>query len=340
MTFHHCVGKAAVETPPVQVVLGLWPSVAHVLRCFDVDCCCVAFDPVERKVLCTRRALRALKHGANVVDSVFGGPGYARRLQKYADRGFAAAVPYFSPDRVSPELWRSSYVYFERSGLLLRLGRQVPVSDAPHGGGIQATACRRATLVKNLARLVVLDAGAPTVSYCDNDCLARGALVCVPLHTGETDEYIVTTGRGTVIADETVITPEGNDLYFSVAGLVKGIMEKACRVDAERGDPPTPEGWRTGGVMRRTTGGGLTTTAKADEAAAAFGRKQIVCVYDLVTCGAAFDSLRYVIDARQPPLNTATPERFERRYTFPAMLTWRPQTSRVGVREFTGGVYV
>ena len=80
VTFHHCLGAAAVGTPPVQVVLGLGRSVADVLKRFDVDCCCVAFDPTERKVLCTERGLRALRYGANVVDSGFGGPGYARRV--------------------------------------------------------------------------------------------------------------------------------------------------------------------------------------------------------------------------------------------------------------------
>ena len=48
-------------------------------------------------------------------------------------------------------------------------------------------------------------------------------------------------------------------LYVSVAGLVPGIVEKACRVDEEREDPPTHEGWLAGGVVRRVAGRGLTT---------------------------------------------------------------------------------
>ena len=287
---------------------------------------------------CVRKGLRALRYGSNVVDSVFGGPGYARRLHRYADRGFAAAVPYFSPDRASPNLWRSRYIYFERSGLLLRLGRYAAVSDAPEEW-IQATACRRATAMENLAKLVVLDAGVPTVSYRDNGRVRRGARVCVPVPTGETGEYIVTTGRVKSDAVAAVPLPEESDLYVSLAGLVPGIVEKACRVDEEREDPPTPEGWRAGGVIRRAAGRGLTAM-EAEESAAAHGHEQVVCVYDLVTCDAAFDSLRYVLDARQPPLDAASAERFEQRHAFPASLAWRLQKSRVGVREFTRDVYI
>ena len=337
VTFHHSSHAGGVETPPVQVVLGLGRSLADVLQRFDVDCCCVAFDPTTCKVLCTQRGLRALRYSTNVVDSGFGGPGYARRLQKYAERGFAAAVPYFSPDRASPELWRSSHMYFERSGLLLRLGRHASVSDAPEKW-IQAIACRRATVVENLARLVVLDAGAPTVNYRDNDRIRPGEFVCVPMPTGETGEYIVATGRVLAAAVEPAATPEESDLYVSLAGLIPGILEKACQVDEQREDPPTPEGWRAGGVVRRAAGKGVA--AVKGEEAVAHGHEEIVCVYDLVTRGAAFDSLRYVLDARQPPLNAMSVERFERRYAFPAALAWRRQKTRVGVREFTRDVYI
>ena len=276
---------------------------------------------------------------ADVIDTALGGPSYARRLQKYADRGFAAAVPYLSPDRVSPELWRSSYAYFEHSGLLLRLGRHAAVSENPNSG-IQATACRHATAVSNLAKLVVLDAGAPTVSYQDRDLIRRGAHVCAPLPTGEPGEYIVVTGHVTANAVETASSPEENDLYVSVAGLVPGIIEKACRVDEEREDPPTPEGWRAGGVVRRAARGGLTAATEPEDAEVTPGHEQIVCVYDVLTRGATFDSLRYVLDARQNPMNATTPELFQRRHAFPAVPIWRLQKPNTALREFMRGVYI
>ena len=339
ITLHHCMGAESVGTPPVQVVLGLGRSAADVLQRFDVDCCCVGFDPVKRKVLCTRRGLRAIRFGANIVDSAFGGLSYARRLQKYATRGFAAAVPYFSSERASPELWRWSYTYFEHSGLLLRLGRYAAASAVVRRG-ILISACRHATAVDNLARLVVLDAGAPTVNYCHNDRIRGDTLVSVPLPTGETGEYIVATGWATAPEAECDLIPEESDLYYSLAGFIPGLLEKACRVDGEHEDSATPDGWHTGGVVRRSAEGGLTAVAGAEESTAAFGHEHIVCVYDLVACGAEWDSLRYVIDARQLPLSTMTPDCFERRHGFPAAVLWRPQKPRARLREFTRGVYV
>ena len=340
VTFHHCLGAEAAQGPPVQVVLGLGRSVADVLLRFDVDCCCVAYVPSDRKTLCTCRGLRALRYGVNVVDSAFGGPSYARRLQKYADRGFAAAVPYFLPERAAPELLRSNYAHFQHSGLLLRLGRHAAVSDIPSGTSIQIVSCQHATAVENLERLVVLDAGAPNVSYHDNDRIRCGAFVCVPLRTGEPGAYIVAAGRATASTTETPATREESDLYVSLGGIVPGIVEKACRVEEEREDPPSPEGWRAGGVVRRAASGGLVVAVEMEEMAAVLGHEQIVCVYDLVSCGATFDSLRYVLDARHPPRDAATTGLFERRHGFPAALTWRLQTARSGVREFTKGVYV
>ena len=93
VTFHHCFKGKAVKGTPVQVVIGLGRSAADVLCRFDVDCCCVAFIPNEGRTVCSRRGLRAMRYGVNVVDSAFGGPSYAKRLQKYAERRWAAAVP-------------------------------------------------------------------------------------------------------------------------------------------------------------------------------------------------------------------------------------------------------
>ena len=44
---------------PVQVVLHTYKSVAQLLTAFDVDCCCIAFDPAAKKLWCTRRPVFA-----------------------------------------------------------------------------------------------------------------------------------------------------------------------------------------------------------------------------------------------------------------------------------------
>ena len=48
--------------PPVQVILHIYTSISEILTRFDVDCCCLAFDLANRKLLATPRCLRALVH--------------------------------------------------------------------------------------------------------------------------------------------------------------------------------------------------------------------------------------------------------------------------------------
>ena len=91
--------------------------------------------------------------------------------------------------------------------------------------------------------------------------------------------------------------------------------------------------------MRRTANGGLAVATDALEPVAEVGHGEIVCVYDLVTCGATFESFRYVLDARQPSANAVAPELFERRHVFPAVMAWPYPEPRVSVRDFTKNVY-
>ena len=193
----------------------------------------MAFDPDVGKVLCTQRGLRAIKFAANVVDSAFGGAAYAKRLQRYADRGFCAAVPYYSPDRVRASIFQKRYMHFERLGLLLRLGRFVPKSEFQHAKlRPQQARYRRATVVDNLARLIILDAGKPIVQDINHDRPRPGEPACLPFYTGETGQYIVATGIATAENQETAgvlcaeneetanVLCEGSDFYVSLSRLL------------------------------------------------------------------------------------------------------------------------
>ena len=190
----------------------------------------MAFDPNVGKVFCTQRGLRAIKYSANVVDSAFGGAAYATRLQRYADRGFCAAVPYYSPDRVSVNLLRGRYIHFKRSGLLLHLGRFAPKAEFQQANlRLQQARYRRATAVSNLARLIILDAGRPIVQDINHDRPRPGELACLPFWTGETGQYIVVTGIATAENQETAgvhcaenaetanVLCEGEDFYVSLS---------------------------------------------------------------------------------------------------------------------------
>lgn len=341
ITLHRCYGRGVIAAPPVQVVLGLGRCIAEVLQRFDVDCCCLAFDPGNRKVVCTQRALRALRYGANIADTAFGGSSYARRLQKYAKRGFAVAVPYFSPERVCPELWRSNYVYFENSGLLLRVGRRVGLDALPAGSHAQATQVSLATAVKDLARLVVLDAGAPLVKFCEQGqsglggCRWRG---CVALPTGEPDAYLLISNPSGDCAGPAA-AEDDSDLYVSLGNCAQDLVEKAYRLDEQLPDTPAIRDRRTGGAVQRTAEGQLTIATVAGQCGVP-DRDVIVCVYDLIMCTAGFGSLRYVFDACQPPLSTALSDVFERRHAFPPFLIWGLQKPRSGLVGFTKGVFV
>ena len=103
---------------PVQLVLHVYKSVAQLLSSFDVDCCCIAYDPVARQLWCTRPALlfvlarrqwptpstsgaekrrckRAIEYRANIFDTRFLNHSYTARLEKYAKRGTGAVGPLF-----------------------------------------------------------------------------------------------------------------------------------------------------------------------------------------------------------------------------------------------------
>ena len=77
---------------PVQLVLSPCRSPLEVIINFDIDSCCVVFDPVKRVVQCLPRFRRALQTGVNVTDMAMRSPSYETRLEKYAQRGFAIGI--------------------------------------------------------------------------------------------------------------------------------------------------------------------------------------------------------------------------------------------------------
>ena len=80
-----------------QVILHTVSSIESLLAPFDVDCCAVAYDVSSNQLWASPRAMRAFRHGANVVDSRFNSGNYISRLHKYSGRGFAVVVPGFEP---------------------------------------------------------------------------------------------------------------------------------------------------------------------------------------------------------------------------------------------------
>lgn len=75
----------------IQVIHRLYYSIEHILLGFDLDCCCMAHD--GKRVLALDRGMRSLQYRYNLVDLTRQSTTYESRLVKYAERGFAIAVP-------------------------------------------------------------------------------------------------------------------------------------------------------------------------------------------------------------------------------------------------------
>jgi hypothetical protein len=75
----------------VQIVLRLYESREQVLLGFDLCACAVGYDGQE--IVAARRAWRALETRMNLVDETRQSTTLESRLVKYAERGFAIAVP-------------------------------------------------------------------------------------------------------------------------------------------------------------------------------------------------------------------------------------------------------
>ena len=82
----------------IQVVFRLYKSIAEVLMGFDLDASGFGYD--GSRLWCLPRARRAVNGRINVVDPSRQSVSYETRLLKYAERGFAVAVPGLDPRRI------------------------------------------------------------------------------------------------------------------------------------------------------------------------------------------------------------------------------------------------
>ncbi len=112
----------------------MYSNVAEVLCGFDLDSCCVAYtakgSDQQPHVWALPRAQRALTLRDNVADPERQSLTYESRLIKYAQRGFAVAVPGFSAARVSGALFARQPSEVQGLARLLLSGLRLPVR--PH----------------------------------------------------------------------------------------------------------------------------------------------------------------------------------------------------------------
>ena len=145
-------------------MLNVVENVTELLRQFDLDCAAVAFEPATGKTYMSPRAKRAFESGCVVLDSRFNSPTYAERLFKYANRGFAVAVPGLDIHLISSNIAKDNYVFVHDKNILLRIDKigsyGSNVTNVQFDGRRSRLAyvrCDEASKVVGLRKLVVMD---------------------------------------------------------------------------------------------------------------------------------------------------------------------------------------
>jgi len=330
------VGDHRLVCPPVQVVTAVLDGVLPQLLDFDIDSACFAYIQDESRVVTTPRGMRALTTGVNVLDTRHFSPCYWKRLEKYAYRGFAIAVPGLVNDKISKALLNGSYIQIPKTGMVFCLGdtfpgKEVDIADPSSPLRVQkvrAAQVQDATLVSGLARLIVLDRGlarqvdTPVAwkNYKNRKVVAKSAALtgaCVPLRTGKHGRYQLLWGVDVPNAvvkemdteEASDAETEASDAEYNATPLadVYNLLERIWRHDAVINASQDDEGLFQGGVMERIRNSMSSAHAASTEALethtsrASMG-KPLLFVWDLVVDTAPYERLRYVLDCGRSPL--------------------------------------
>jgi len=185
-----------------------------------VDACCFAVDLDARRLWTTPRGLRAVRYGVCFVDTLFHGPAYVPRLEKYSKRGCAIYVPGYNSSRVADRIRTSTYVYSRTHDLLLRIKGAPEFVDAtkeihidvplPEGVAHRVTLMNvsstvAAQQVKGFERLVVQDVTQVVLHrvessylfFTDGASYSNPERTCTPVPMGgcSSGEYKILWGR-------------------------------------------------------------------------------------------------------------------------------------------------
>jgi hypothetical protein len=159
VTIYRHTGNGA-QLPPIQVVLGVFASIADLLLGFDVDCCAVALQPSSGRVVATRRGARAITYGTNLLDTHLDSPCYARRLEKYGMRGWRLGLPGLDETRLAPSLRQGGHLIVQ--DLLLSVFDERPCThevqmwDGEEARKVRPTRIQQAKIVQGPARLFLM----------------------------------------------------------------------------------------------------------------------------------------------------------------------------------------
>ena len=301
-----------ISLPPVQIILNVYQSTSSLLNDFDVDCCCCAHVPAEKRVVCTPRGLRALRYGVNIADSDFDGLGYHRRLTKYDCRGFLIAVPGFEPKRLSHEITEGNYVMLEPCDLLLKT-EPTTIDDLTltlrtPGDSIERclkpSAAQKCVSIRGFQRLIVYkyakiqDISASELGHAVRPVMAQDRLTLLYGLQDDDDDECYSASPIT-----------------AVHMLLKQLFDRKLRLSSDT--PQAEFEWWVGGAMQKCACTPLKEAlrfAKGDVHVHLRSSADLRFVYGV--CGAAdpFDTLHHIMDAGQAPLEDLCDTEFQLAY--------------------------
>ena len=135
---------------------------------------------------------------------------------------------------------------------------------------------------------------------------------------------------------------DDSDMYLAHRSLQMKLLQAAQK--AANHETTSSQGtWKTGGFVKRVGLRALKVYSKSDASNSCDDNaifEQVVCAFDVVSIHSSFQDLRFVIDARQPPLNHLSTDDFEKVHSgFPAALRFERQQPHRGVTSFASGVF-
>ena len=300
----------------------------------------------------------------NLMQSSRNSAAYVQRLEKYASRGFAIALPGLDPCLLSADLLSAVYLRTKKHGLLLRVlssddAPGVSILRMPAGTKTTEVRCRKqiAKRVSGVRRLAVLSF-VKDVRKVDSPHVARSSTgkttvdahnivdgVCL-LHSEERrDEFRLIWGLACSSDDEqegdTFDEEEDGEGGYSMTPLAKAVVlfdsclkKQSARLAHEERVPD--EDSMFGGVVprvaktMRSSGGSTANHLVEARVYAQLSRSEKVSfVYDFCDSTCSFASLNFVRNAAQKPLSDEmTSDEFVARYGLAPTLSFTAAISR------------
>ena len=320
--------------PPVQVITSTYRCTSDLLLRFDVDCCALAWEPMQGRVVATKRSLQAIRTHVNVADSAFETSSYVSRLEKYARRGFSIFIPGLDLSLVRDEILNGAYTFYDDLSLLLKMKETEPGPIDVCAGRVKASSFQRGAVVKGVERLLVMHWGNFKTTRVERSKL---------MHAGCRGQFWVLHGlRSGWTVSETDI--EDDDLDDAVyrrppACIVEQLMYDALHIDLRAEDLDM----ELGGAVpaNRKCGRNISMALKA----ACSSEKQsakLSFVFDFAHGETQFEDLKYMHDAAREPLSFRDlgADAFEQVYGISQKLTFtRGQPRRVTSIDWFSCIY-